>query len=64
MTSGNLVIVEDEEILQISGDKAGFLYISSEPLKEPVARYGPFIMNTMDEILQAIDDFNDGTFDK
>ena len=32
------------------------------PLREPVARYGPFVMNTREEIVQAVDDFRSGRF--
>jgi hypothetical protein len=39
-----------------------FLLISGKPLKEPIARYGPFVMNTQDEIQQALKDLKNGTF--
>ncbi|MBC8060444.1 MAG: pirin family protein [Clostridiaceae bacterium] len=64
VVAGNLCLIEEVEEFQVYGDRAGFLFLSSNPLKEPVARYGPIVMNTMDEILQAIDDFNDGSFEK
>lgn len=38
------------------------LFLSGAPIEEPLVHYGPFVMNSVDEINQAIDDFNDGKF--
>ena len=43
-------------------DYAEILILSGEPIDEPIASYGPFVMNTNDEIRQTIDDFNNGKF--
>jgi len=42
--------------------EARFLVISGKPISEPVVQYGPFVMNTMEEIEQAIQDYRDGVF--
>ena len=39
-----------------------FLVMSGEPLNEPIAQYGPFLMNTNAEIAEAIDDYRNGKF--
>ena len=38
------------------------LLIAGKPLGEPIAQYGPFVMNTNDEIFQAVKDFQSGRF--
>ena len=43
-------------------DDAEILILSGEPIDEPISSYGPFVMNTNDEIRQTIDDFNNGKF--
>lgn len=50
--------------LHIAAGPAGvsLLVISGRPIGEPVARYGPFVMNTQQQIVQAIRDFNEGKF--
>lgn len=41
-----------------------FLLVSGKPLNEPIARHGPFVMNTREEIEQALEDLRSGTFVK
>lgn len=45
-----------------AGSDAAVLWLSGEPIDEPVVGYGPFVMNSKAEIEQAIDDFNHGRF--
>ncbi|MCU0404362.1 MAG: pirin family protein [Chitinophagaceae bacterium] len=45
-----------------SNNEAHILVLSGEPIAEPISAYGPFVMNTKQEILEAIDDFNAGKF--
>jgi redox-sensitive bicupin YhaK (pirin superfamily) len=49
----------DGVVIEASAD-AKLLLIAGQPLKEPIAQYGPFVMNTQQEIYQALSDFRDG----
>ena len=60
-----LIILKRGEKLKVSSlTKAKFLLISGKPIGEPIARGGPFVMNTKAEILQAVQDYHNGTFVK
>jgi len=48
--------------LKAGADGARFLLIAAQPLREPVARGGPFVMNTREEVLQAFDDYRNNRF--
>lgn len=45
-----------------SNNEATVLWLAGEPIDEPVVGYGPFVMNSREEIVQAIEDFNRGRF--
>ena len=49
----------DGVVIEASTD-ARFILVSGKPLKEPIVQYGPFVMNTKEEIYQALADFRDG----
>ena len=53
---------EGEEIGVVAESNARFIVLSGEPIDEPIAAYGPFVMNTEQEIRQAITDFRGGKF--
>ncbi len=53
---------DGSEISIEANDAALCLLLSGEPLNEPIASYGPFVMNTQDEIRQAMRDFGSGMF--
>ncbi len=60
-----LILLNKEEKLNVfSLIKSKFLLISGKPIGEKIARGGPFVMNTKAEVLQAVQDYHNGTFVK
>ena len=62
LESGRMAVLDgDGPITLQAGDApAGVLLLSGRPLGEPIVQYGPFVMNTADEIRQAIRDYQTG----
>ena len=63
---GDMAIVGSGDALRLRATATGTraLVIAGEPLREPVARYGPFVMNTREEIHEAFNDYQSGRFGK
>ena len=61
----NLILLKQGKSLQVKAEKESeFLFIAGKPIGEPIARGGPFVMNTKAEIVEAINDYQNGTFAK
>lgn len=56
LSGGNLLTLRD------AGRGSRAIVVAGRPLREPVARYGPFVMNTKQEVMQAFVDFQEGKF--
>ncbi len=60
-----LILLSRGEKLNVkTSTYAKFLLISGKPINEEISRGGPFVMNTKAEILQAVQDYHNGTFVK
>ena len=54
----------DEVVVEAGEHGIRFLLVSGRPLREPVAWYGPIVMNTRDELQQALTELQNGSFIK
>jgi len=63
VNGSTLIILTKGEKLKVKGaTMSKFLLVSGKPIREPIARGGPFVMNTKQEILKAVQDYNSGNF--
>ena len=63
-TPGYLLVLGDGDGVTVAtaDSNVRFLLLAAKPLGEPVARYGPFVMNTQEQLTQTLQDLRDGTF--
>ena len=61
---GELAVLGAGEALRVEAEneESRFILVAGRPLREPIAKYGPFVMTTREEIVQAIHDFQEGRF--
>jgi redox-sensitive bicupin YhaK (pirin superfamily) len=66
LVNGDLVLFDDGDQVVVSteDDRVRFLLISGKPIGEPIAWYGPIVMNTREELRTAFEEYNNGTFIK
>ena len=64
--TGHLAVLGTEGEVRLTGGSGDdrILLCAGEPINEPIARGGPFVMNTRGEVLQAFEDYQNGVFDK
>jgi len=64
--NGTIVLFADGDEIMVSTEGQGvrFLLISGKPIGEPVAWYGPIVMNTQEELRIAFEEYRQGTFIK
>ena len=64
ITAPKLIVWSDGDSIEVHGANkpARLLLVSGQPLNEPIARYGPFVMNTQEEIQQTLRELQQGTF--
>ncbi len=64
--AGELAVLGEGTELKLAGEGEGLtaraIVVAGRPIREPVARYGPFVMNTREQLMQAVEDFQAGRF--
>jgi redox-sensitive bicupin YhaK (pirin superfamily) len=63
--TGELAVLGEGTEVRLAGasnETSRAILVAGKPLREPVSRYGPFVMNTREQLLQAVEDFQQGKF--
>jgi redox-sensitive bicupin YhaK (pirin superfamily) len=62
MEKSQLAVLSQGEVFTVTADEqpARLILVAGKPLREPVVKYGPFVMNTPEEIHQAVADYQAG----
>jgi hypothetical protein len=61
VSDGSLALLSNGTTVQVNAtQESEFLILAGPEIGEPIARYGPFVMNTREEIIQAIEDYQNG----
>jgi len=61
VSADTVALLGDGDSLALeAASKVSLMLLAGEPLREPIAHYGPFVMNTREEIEQAIQDYQQG----
>ncbi len=67
INEAQIAVLDPNDKLEVtvkSGESAQFIILAGEPIKEPIASYGPFVMNTEEEIYDAVRDYQAGKLGK
>lgn len=64
LAAQEMAVLGGGDVLRLRGGEEGarLIVVAGRPLREPVARHGPFVMNTRQELMQAFVDFQEGRF--
>jgi hypothetical protein len=54
------LLTEGDRLSLVASEDSAFLFLAGFPIAEPIANWGPFVMNTQEEIEQAIRDYQEG----
>ncbi len=64
VADSEIAVLSDGKSVTLTGDEGGgrAILVTGQPIREPIERHGPFVMNTREEILKAFQDYEAGRF--